>query len=68
MVSRKVLLFIAGAVWLAAGINILRIGIYAWAGVIPSSGAGKISLLALACALILTGFFFMFLISGTKTR
>ena len=60
MVNRKILLFIAGAVWLAAGINILRVGISAWIGVIPSSDTGKIILLALACALILTGFFFMF--------
>ena len=60
MVNRKFLLFIAGVVWLAAGINILRIGISAWVNVIPSSGAGKIALLALACVLMLTGFFFMF--------
>ncbi len=60
MVSRKVLLFTAGAVWLLAGINILRIGIFSWISLIPSAGAGKIILLALTCTLILTGFFFMF--------
>lgn len=60
MVTRKVLLFIAGAVWLLAGINILRIGISSWISLLPSAGAGKIILLALVCALILTGFFFMF--------
>ncbi|MBQ8186164.1 MAG: hypothetical protein IJX93_10730 [Clostridia bacterium] len=60
MVSRKILLIIAGAVWMLAGINILRIGILAWISVIPEAGSVRLILLGGACALILAGFFFMF--------
>ena len=60
MVSWKCLLLTARSLWLLPGFNILRIGIEAWIAVLPSSGAGKIVLLMLLCALILTGFFFMF--------
>lgn len=60
-VKKEVLLIIAGALWAAAGINILRIGI---ASYIASSGSVKVYfllLMMLLSALILAGFIAMFM-------
>ena len=60
MVSNRALLGIAGFVWLAAGINILRIGIKSVIAVFSTAGFWRIFLvIVLACA-IFTGFHLMF--------
>lgn len=52
MVKNRVLLLIAGIVWLIAGVNIARIGLLAY--------TGNLSLLRVACsALIYSAFWFM---------
>ena len=55
MVSKRTLLLIAGLVWLAAGVNILRIGLKA---LIPlfSGGTGRL-LLALGLAVVICAAF-----------
>lgn len=60
MVSNRTLLGIAGFVWLAAGVNILRIGITAAVKVFASSGFWRIVLVIVLAAVIFTGFHFMF--------
>lgn len=40
-VNRKFLLTAAGAVWIAAGVNILRIGVVTWCEA-PDNGSGRI--------------------------
>ncbi len=60
MVSNRALLGIAGFVWLAAGVNILRIGITALIKVFAAAGFWRIVLVIVLAAAIFTGFHFMF--------
>ena len=59
MVSKRTLLLIAGLVWLAAGVNILRIGLKA---LIPlfSGGTGRLALALVLALLICAAFSLMF--------
>lgn len=59
-VKKSTLLLAAGAVWLAAGVNILRIGITALVGCFKSTAGWLPYLLLLIAAVVLTGFSFMF--------
>ncbi len=60
MVSNRTLLGIAGFVWLAAGVNILRIGLRAFLAVCALSIIGRILLMAALAVLIFIGFHLMF--------
>ena len=60
MVSNRTLLGIAGFVWLAAGVNILRIGVKAVIAVYAASELGRIALMVLLAAAIFTAFHWMF--------
>ncbi len=60
MVSNRTLLGIAGFVWLAAGVNILRIGVKAVIAVCAASKLGRIALMVLLAAAIFTAFHRMF--------
>lgn len=60
MVSNRTLLGIAGLVWLAAGVNILRIGVKAFLAVCAVSKTGRILLMAALAILIFVGFHLMF--------
>ena len=59
MVGNRTLLGIAGLVWLAAGVNILRIGVNAVLAVI-GGGIGRTALMALLAAVIFCAFHWMF--------
>ncbi len=61
-VKKHTLLLVAGLVWLAAGINILRIGINSFAT------AKLIWLLIIIAIIIFTGFFFMFSVTVRKHK
>ena len=60
MVGNRTLLGIAGLVWLAAGVNILRIGVKAVIGVITAGGVWRIVLLVLLAESIFCAFHWMF--------
>ena len=59
MVGNRTLLGIAGLVWLAAGVNILRIGVKSVFAVI-GGGIGRTALMALLAAAIFCAFHWMF--------
>ncbi len=59
MVGNRTLLGIAGLVWLAAGVNILRIGVKAALAVI-GGGAGRTALMIVLAAAIFCAFHWMF--------
>ena len=59
MVGNRTLIGIAGLVWLAAGVNILRIGVKAVLTVI-GGGIGRTALMALLAAAIFCAFHLMF--------
>ena len=59
MVGNRTLLGIAGLVWLAAGVNILRIGVKSVFAVI-GGGIGRTALMALLAAVIFCAFHWMF--------
>lgn len=59
-VKKPTLLLVAGLVWLAAGINILRIGIQSFIDCFDASKMVKCLLIVTGAIVILTGFFFMF--------
>ena len=60
MVPNRTLLGIAGVVWLAAGVNILRIGLRAAASVFAAASAGRVLLAVLLAAAIFLAFHWMF--------
>ena len=59
MVGNRTLLGIAGLVWLAAGVNILRIGVKAALALI-GGGAGRTALMIVLAAAIFCAFHWMF--------
>ena len=59
-VKKSTVLVIAGIVWLAAGVNILRIGVESFGTVMQQGSMGRLLLLALAALVVLIGFCFMF--------
>lgn len=61
-VSRHTLLFIAGAVWIVAGVNILRIGILTWLG------DAHLQLFKVGEAIVIFLLFFLFVFRRLYTK
>lgn len=59
-VKKPTLILLAGLVWLAAGINILRIGVQSFLNCVTADEVVKCILILAGAIVILTGFCFMF--------